>query len=60
MDFYRYIALIAAFALAVTLFISPFLRNSPNSRPETCKSAHGKCVTYERCKAYAAKNVLGR
>jgi hypothetical protein len=37
MDFYRYIALIAAFALAVTLFISPFLRNSPNSRPETCR-----------------------
>ena len=47
-------ALIAFIALAT--LVSPLLAAVEAAARKTRKLVHGKCVTYERCKAYAAKN----
>lgn len=52
----RYI-LIACFALAVSFPASPsFAQQSKQSRDKPAAPSTGACVTYERCKAHAAKN----
>lgn len=44
-------------ALAVPLLVSPSSAQQPKQpREKPVESVRGKCVTYERCKAYAAKN----
>jgi hypothetical protein len=48
-------ALIAFIALA-TLVSPSYAQQSKQPREKPVESVHGKCVTYERCKAYAAKN----
>ena len=48
-------ALIAFIALA-TLVSPSYSQQSKQPREKPVESVHGKCVTYERCKAYAAKN----
>ena len=48
-------ALIAFIALAA--LVSPsYAQQSKQPHEKPAELAHGKCVTYERCKAYAAKN----
>jgi hypothetical protein len=48
-------ALIAFIALAA-LASPSYAQQSKQPREKPAESVHGKCVTYERCKAYAAKN----
>ena len=48
---------ITAFAVTISFLATPaFAQQSKQPREKPVESVHGKCVTYERCKAYATKN----